>query len=147
MEYSLGMIETKGLTAAIESADAMTKTAEVHLLGYELSTGGYVCVKIIGEVAAVKAAVETAANRSAQIGELISVHVIPRPHIEIYSIVHATTKPASTKGEKTDIKILEELSVTELRKIARNTDGIEIKGREISKSNKDKLIKEIKKVM
>jgi ethanolamine utilization protein EutM len=149
MEYALGMIETKGLVAAVEAADAMTKTAEVHLVGYELATGGFTCVKIVGEVAAVKSAVETASARSAQVGELTSVHVIPRPHKEIDTIVQSTTTPPSPSslGAKTDVINLEDLSVTELRKIARNTSNLGIKGREISKANKNRLIKEIKKAL
>lgn len=147
MEYALGMVETKGLVAAVEAADAMTKTAEVHLIGYELATGGYTCVKIIGEVAAVKSAVEAASARSAQVGELVSVHVIPRPHKEVDSIVQTTTKPPSSLITKTKITNLDDLSVTELRKIARKTGGISFKGREISKANKNRLIKELKKIL
>jgi microcompartment protein CcmL/EutN len=146
MEYALGMIETRGLVSAVEAADTMTKTAEVHLLGYELATGGLTCVKIIGEVAAVKSAIEAAANRSAQVGELISVHVIPRPHSEVESIISDITPPLSSVKPVKKALSLDTLSVSELRKIARTMEGIGITGREISKANKQKLIREIKKI-
>jgi ethanolamine utilization protein EutM len=148
MELALGLIETRGLIAAVEAADAMTKTAEVHLIGYEVSTGGLICVKIVGEVAAVKSAVEEASNRAARIGELVSIHVIPRPDVDIETIIHEVTDPGSEEGVQYnyDAMDLDSLSVTDLRKIARETKGIGIKGREISKANKDKLIEAIKKV-
>jgi ethanolamine utilization protein EutM len=145
MKYALGMIETKGLVSAVEASDAMVKTADVHLIGYELATGGYCCIKIMGEVAAVKSAAEAAANRASRIGELISVHVIPRPDMEIDSLAQDTTKSGSYQESESPSQ-LEKLSVKQLRKIARATDGIGIKGREISKANKEKLIEEIKKV-
>jgi ethanolamine utilization protein EutM len=149
MELALGLIETKGLTAAIEAADAMTKTAAVQLVGYEVATGGVVCVKIIGEVAAVKSAIDEAANRASRVGELLSVHVIPRPDIEVDKIIHVTTFPGSGEAVQYDqgAQNLDGLSVTELRRIARETKGLGIKGREISKANKEKLIEEIKKAV
>ncbi len=79
MELALGLIETKGLVGAIEAADAMTKTANVQLIGKEYAKGGLVTVKIMGETAAVKAAVDAGAAAAQRVGQLISVHVIPRP--------------------------------------------------------------------
>lgn len=79
MELALGLIETKGLVGAIEAADAMTKTANVQLIGKEYAKGGLVTIKIMGETAAVKAAVDAGAAAAARVGQLISVHVIPRP--------------------------------------------------------------------
>jgi microcompartment protein CcmL/EutN len=148
MELALGILETRGLVGAVEAADAMTKTAEVRLVGYEVSTGGYVCVKIVGEVAAVKSAVEEASNRAARIGELVSIHIIPRPDADIEKIIEDVTIPGSQEAVHYEQAIpdLDGLSVTELRRIARETTGISIKGREISKANKEKLIKAIKKV-
>ena len=84
---ALGLIETKGLVASIEAADAMVKAANVQLLGREVIGGGYVTVMVRGDVGAVKAAVEAGAVASRKIGELTSAHVIPRPHDEVESIL------------------------------------------------------------
>jgi ethanolamine utilization protein EutM len=85
---ALGMVETKGLIGAIEAADAMVKAANVTLIGSEYVGGGYVTVMVRGDVGAVKAA--TAAKR---VGELASVHVIPRPHTDVEMIL-----PQNTRG-------------------------------------------------
>jgi len=87
MEIALGMIETKGEIGAIEAADAMLKAAMVHLIGKEFVGGGYVTVMVRGEVGAVKAAVDAGGAAAARIGELVSVHVIPRPHGEVENIL------------------------------------------------------------
>jgi ethanolamine utilization protein EutM len=79
-EIALGLIETKGLVGAIEAADAMVKAANVKLIGKEKIGGGYVTVMVRGEVGAVKAATDAGAAAAARVGELVSVHVIPRPH-------------------------------------------------------------------
>jgi ethanolamine utilization protein EutM len=84
---ALGMIETKGLVGAIEAADAMVKAARVHLIGKETIGGGYVTVFVRGDVGAVKAATDAGAAASGRVGELISVHVIPRPHSEVEGIL------------------------------------------------------------
>jgi len=76
---ALGLIETKGIVGAVEAADAMCKAAKVTLLGKENSGGGLVTVMVRGEVGAVKAATEAGAAAARRVGELISVHVIPRP--------------------------------------------------------------------
>ena len=76
---ALGMIETRGLVGAVEAADAMVKAAKVTLLGKEISGGGLVTVMVRGEVGAVKAATEAGAVAARRVGELVSVHVIPRP--------------------------------------------------------------------
>ncbi|MEK7395826.1 MAG: BMC domain-containing protein [Candidatus Poribacteria bacterium] len=84
---ALGMIETKGLVGAIEAADAMVKSANVVLVGKEQIGGGYVTVMVRGDVGAVKAAVDAGAVAAKEVGELVSVHVIPRPHPEIERIL------------------------------------------------------------
>ena len=80
---ALGMIETKGLVGAIEAADAMVKAANVSLVGKEQVGGGLVTVMVRGDVGAVKAATDAGAAAAERVGELISVHVIPRPHTEV----------------------------------------------------------------
>jgi len=87
IENALGMVETIGLVGAIEAADAMVKAANVRLIGKEKIGGGYVTVMVRGEVAAVKAATDAGAAAAAKVGELKSVHVIPRPHEEVETIL------------------------------------------------------------
>ena len=77
---ALGMIETRGLVGAVEAADAMVKAASVELIGKECIGGGYVTVLVRGDVGAVKAATDAGAAAARRVGELVSVHVIPRPH-------------------------------------------------------------------
>ena len=84
---ALGMIETKGLVGAIEAADAMMKAANVTLVGKEHVGGGLVAVLVRGDVGAVKAATDAGAAAAERVGELVSVHVIPRPHNEIEGIL------------------------------------------------------------
>ena len=88
MKYdAIGMIETKGLVASIEAADAMVKAANVTLIGKKLVGGGLVTVLIRGDVGAVKAATDAGAEAAKRVGELVSVHVIPRPHSEVSTIL------------------------------------------------------------
>ncbi len=84
---ALGLIETKGLVGAIEAADAMVKAANVTLVGKEKIGGGYVTVMVRGDVGAVKAATDAGAAAAKRVGEIVSVHVIPRPHNEIEGIL------------------------------------------------------------
>ncbi len=90
---ALGMVETRGLIGAIEAADAMVKAANVKLIGSEYVGGGYVTVMVRGDVGAVKAATDAGAAAAKRVGELVSVHVIPRPHEEVEMVL-----PQSTKG-------------------------------------------------
>lgn len=83
MADALGMIETKGFVGMVEASDAMVKAAKVELVGYEKIGGGYVTCIVRGDVAAVKAAVEAGARGAERVGELVSTHVIPRPHANI----------------------------------------------------------------
>ncbi len=84
---ALGMIETKGFVGAVEAADAMVKAANVQLLGKEYIGAGYVTVFVRGDVGAVKAATDAGAAAARRVGELISVHVIPRPHAEVERVL------------------------------------------------------------
>lgn len=84
---ALGLIETRGLIGSVEAADAMVKAAKVTLIGKETIGGGYVTVMVRGEVGAVKAAVDAGAAAAKKVGELVSVHVIPRPHSEVEQIL------------------------------------------------------------
>lgn len=86
-KIALGMIETRGLVGSIEAADAMVKAAQVTLIGKEKIGGGYVTVMVRGEVGAVKAATDAGAAAARRVGELVSVHVIARPHEQVESIL------------------------------------------------------------
>ena len=107
LEYALGLIETKGLVGAIEAADAMTKAAEVELIGKERTGGGLITVKIKGDVAAVRAAVDAGAAAAQRVGQLVSVHVIPRPddgtEILIYPSSSRKTKTLPLKKPSSDL--------------------------------------------
>jgi microcompartment protein CcmL/EutN len=171
LEYALGMVETRGLVGSIEAADVMVKTANVHILGTEYIKNGFVTVMIIGEVAAVKAAVDAASAAAARVGQVVATHVIPRPASDVESILKKIQTPArldeqipKPKKEKpkatpsdqqalfvasTDLddyrKQLEAMTVPQLRTVARNEGGLGIAGRQISKSNKEQLINELLK--
>mgnify|MGYP003380138856 FL=1 len=96
---ALGMIETKGLVSAIEAADAMVKAANVTLIGSEFIGGGYVTVMVRGDVGAVKAATDAGAAAAPRVGELVSVHVIPRPHGDVEMILPQKSKgPMPARG-------------------------------------------------
>ena len=84
---ALGLVETKGLIGSVEAADAMVKTANVVLVGKEYIGQGYVTVMVRGDVGAVKAATDAGAAAARRVGELVSVHVIPRPHAEVEKIL------------------------------------------------------------
>jgi ethanolamine utilization protein EutM len=165
LDYALGLIETRGLVGSIEAADVMVKTANVVLLGKEVVRDGLVTVQVIGDVGAVKAAVEAGAAAAQRVGELLSSHVIPRPADEVEPILlqrrgvipgsaeavspvsHVTQvtalpvqAPASVDNE---LHQLNAMTVHQLRTIARGIEGLGIQGREISRANKLVLIHEI----
>jgi ethanolamine utilization protein EutM len=162
LDYALGLIETRGLIGSIEAADVMVKTANVVLLGKEVVRDGLVTVQVIGDVGAVKAAVEAGAAAAQRVGELLSSHVIPRPADEVEPILlqrrgvipgsaeavsHVTQvtalpvqAPASVDNE---LHQLNAMTVHQLRTIARGIEGLGIQGREISRANKLVLIHEI----
>ncbi|MBX2991758.1 MAG: BMC domain-containing protein [Bacteroidetes bacterium] len=168
LEYALGMVETRGLVGSIEAADVMVKTANVRILDSEYIRNGFVTVKCIGEVAAVKAAVDAAAAAAQRVGHLIATHVIPRPAEEIESILRGSspkaTAPATNPApepkrsvvETIDMFVassdddeykeqLDAMTVHQLRTLAREVGGLGIAGRQISKANKKLLIVELMK--
>jgi ethanolamine utilization protein EutM len=171
LDYALGLIETRGLIGAIEAADAMVKTASVQLIGKEIVRDGLVTVQVIGEVAAVKAAVDSGAAAAARVGTLVSQHVIPRPIDELEILLagrprHApdddaphraaprkpAPEPAPAPAPTPELDFnspeeadayrvkLEGMTVHELRTLARQTEGLSMQGREISRANKGELI-------
>jgi microcompartment protein CcmL/EutN len=94
MSEALGMIETKGFVAMTEACDAMVKAARVELVGFEKIGGGLVTAIIRGDVAAVKAAVDAGSLAAQKVGEIVSVHVIPRPHDNLDKVLPLGRKPA-----------------------------------------------------
>ena len=82
-QEALGMIETRGFTAMVEASDAMVKAAKVELVSYEKIGGGYVTAVVRGDVAAVRAAVDAGIRAAERVGEIVSTHVIPRPHVNV----------------------------------------------------------------
>ena len=87
MSEALGMIECRSFAAMVEASDAMVKAARVELVGYEKTGGGYVTAVVRGDVAAVKAAVEAGTRGAEKVGEIVSVHVIPRPHANVDAVL------------------------------------------------------------
>jgi len=102
---ALGMVETRGLIGSIEAADAMVKAANVALIGSEYTGGGYVTVMVRGDVGAVKAATDAGAAAAKRVGELVSAHVIPRPHEDVEMILPQRSKGGfGGKSESTSKK-------------------------------------------
>jgi ethanolamine utilization protein EutM len=87
MAEALGMIECRGFAAMVEASDAMVKAARVELIGYEKTGGGYVTAIVRGDVAAVKAALEAGARGAEKVGEVVAIHVIPRPHANVDQVL------------------------------------------------------------
>ncbi len=99
MTDALGMIETRGFAAMVEASDAMVKAARVELVSYEKIGGGYVTAIVRGDVAAVKAALEAGARGAEKVGEVVSVHVIPRPHANVDRTLPLGRQPAESSAE------------------------------------------------
>ncbi len=157
-EKALGLIETRGLVAAIEAADAMMKAANVRLLGKEVTAAALVTVSVEGETGAVRASVSAGATAAERVGELVSSHVIPRPHDETDRVlIHPggrsgppTPTPADdappTETSVPSQQELASLPVRELRDIARRTAGFGLQGRDISRATKEQLLAAFRQV-
>ncbi|CAG0971497.1 Carbon dioxide-concentrating mechanism protein CcmK [Gammaproteobacteria bacterium] len=97
MAEALGMIECKSFAAMVEASDAMVKAAKVELVSYEKTGGGYVTAVVRGDVAAVKAAVEAGVRGAEKVGEVVAVHVIPRPHVNVDAVLPLGRAEQATK--------------------------------------------------
>ena len=135
---ALGLIEMRGLVGVTEAADAAVKAASVSLSGVEKIEGGLVSIRVLGDVGAVQAAVEAGALAGGLVGELIAKHIIPNPHDDLIDAFCLENR--SLNGAD-----LESYSVTQLRRLARETEGLAIQGREISHANREQLIQELRK--
>ncbi len=105
---ALGMIETKGFVGAVEAADAMVKAANVQLVGKEYIGAGYVTVFVRGDVGAVKAATDAGSAAARRVGELVSVHVIPRPHMEVERVIPQNGYRAGSRIQSGSPQVLTE---------------------------------------
>lgn len=147
-ESAIGLIETRGLVGVIEAADSAAKAADVQLLGIERVGGGFVSVRFSGDTASVQAAVRVAREAAGRVAEIVSAHVIPSPQIDIGALVAGGAKVAEGSGAavvETNVTTptpgeLESLPVTRLRQLARQTPGLPLRGREISRANKQQLL-------
>ena len=141
-EQALGLVETRGLVGAIEAADAGVKAAPVVLLGTERTDPALITVLFTGDVASVKAAVDAAAAAAASVGELVSVHVIPRPYpgLELMSDGAAAAGGAGPSADAPASTPLAEMKVVDLRRRARLMPDFPLKGRELSVANRDELL-------
>ena len=141
---ALGLIETRGLVGAIEAADAGLKAAAVRLLGTERAEAGLVTVKFGGDTASVKAAVDAAAAAAERVGELVSAHVIPRPHDELGPLIThgepAISAGSMRSGSTFDMRELEHAKVVDLRALARRVPNFPIKGRDVARAGRDELL-------
>lgn len=127
---SLGFVETRGLVAAFEAADAMLKASSVELVGMERTEAALVTVTVEGDTAAVQSAVDAGRAAAARVGEVLSSHVIARPADETRGMQLGSTEPE-----------LEDMTVRELRTLARTFDNLPIQGREIARANKAELLR------
>ncbi len=165
---ALGMIETKGRVGASEAADAMAKAAYVDVVGQETIGGGYTTIFVRGDVGAVKTALDAGKAAAEQVGELVSVHIIPRPHGDLEPLLpsaptaprvtlpwapsgsqepqggvspHAPSAPAADFPRKADGAVdTDQMSVPELRRYARTLPGFPLRGREISLADREALL-------
>lgn len=158
MSRALGLVETHGLVAAIEAADAGLKAADVELLNYEIVKGGLITVKFWGEVAAVKASVEAAVAGGQKVGKITAAHVITGLAKELTGMVRSgisreagpeikeVPDSGTAQGAVFTLAELEKFTVTKLRQLARTLPNLSLVGRQISRANKQQLIEEILKV-
>lgn len=140
---ALGLVETRGLVGALEAADAGLKAADVRLVGAERADAGLVTVKFTGDVAAVKSAVDAAAAAAQRVGQLVAVHVIPRPHAELGIAIVDDDEPTATlsmNAGRPDMDRLERAKVIDLRALARTIEDFPIKGRDVARAGREELL-------
>lgn len=136
-QSALGLLETRGLIAALEAADAMVKAASVSILRREQTDPALITVEILGDVAAVKAALDAGRVAAERVGTVVSVHVIARPDPELARML--LDGPARSRSTSTEVD-LESMTVRELRALAREIPSLPIQGREIARARKGDLV-------
>ena len=141
---AIGLIETRGLVGVIEAADAAVKSAPVELLGIKPIGGGLVSTHFRGEVAAVQVAVQAGVEAALKVSQVISHRVIPAPHLDIENLLlhqpQATPPPAQPPPDE-----LEGLPVARLRQLVRQLPDAQLKGRQVSRANKEALLRELRR--
>jgi microcompartment protein CcmL/EutN len=174
MPKALGLVETKGLVAAIEAADAMLKAANVTFAGKTIISPALVTIKVVGETAAVRSAVDAGSAAASRIGQVVSTHIIPHPDSQLISMLpeidetipevstKSSTEKKETISEETSsatlsrlrnealgkeelsgagtVEDIDSMNVHQLRHLARSIQEFPIKGREISRANREELI-------
>jgi ethanolamine utilization protein EutM len=166
-DTAIGFVETRGLVAALEAADAMLKASDVKLLAREQTDAALITIQVTGEVAAVQAAVDAGRRAAERVGEVVSTLVIPRPDDAVRAMQAGQLPPEKPKGkvkppagqssrdrslgnplpeagpppERATRSLHEDLTVRELRALARSTPDFPLQGREIAKASKDDLLK------
>ncbi len=144
---AIGLIETRGLVGVIEAADTAAKTADVRLLGFERIGGGFVSLSFRGDTASVTTAVEAAQTAAARVGEVVSAHVIPSPRIDVEALAPRAPDPRP-EGEPPELpQDLDAVPVSRLRRLARQTAGVGLKGRQVSRANKEQLIEALRQAL
>lgn len=150
VEQALGLVETRGLVGAIEAADAGLKAANVSLLGSERADAGLVTVMFGGDVAAVKAACDAGAAAAERVGQLVGVHVIPRPS-PMLAAIETDESPGKRAPDESnpvgqlpnggwDMTVLESTKVVELRDMARHVENFPLKGRDVARASREELL-------
>ena len=149
---AIGLIETHGLVGVIEAADAAAKSAQVELLGIEQIGAGLVSVRFSGEVAAVQVAVQAGVQAALKVSEVISHHVIPAPHIDLKDLLQgqppapvASSQQTTATTTPSDPTELHDLPVARLRQLVRQLPDPALKGRQVSRANKQALIDELRR--
>ena len=138
---ALGLLETHGLVAAIEAADAMVKASDVRLVTVEQTVAALMTVQVVGEVAAVQAAVEAGRLAAERVGRVVAVHVIPRPAPEVRRMQSGRREaPRASSTGSDGAAYYEAMTVKELRALARETPGFPLQGRDIARARKDELV-------
>lgn len=148
-ETALGLLETHGLVAGIEAADAMLKTALVRLVSIEQTIPALITIKIVGEVAAVQAAVDAGRAAAERVGRVVSAHMIARPSDEVRAMMKLDRDPESATAHvaaaRSDEPEYEAMTVRELRAAVRDIPDFPIQGREVARARKDELIHHLRK--
>ena len=141
---AIGLIETRGLVGVIEAADAAVKSAPVELLGIKPIGGGLVSTHFRGEVAAVQVAVQAGVEAALKVSQVISHRVIPAPHLDVENLLlhqpQAALPPAQPPPDE-----LEDLPVARLRQLVRQLPDAQLKGRQVSRANKEALLRELRR--
>lgn len=142
---ALGLVETQGLIAGIEACDAMLKAANVRLVGMEQTVPALITIKVVGETAAVQAAVDAGAAAAERVGKIVSKHIIPRPSDDVYAFFVEDSTPRPTAPPIPGVASassddLDDRTVKELREMARDIEDFPLRGREISRATKDELV-------